>query len=313
MANELRFSGHESFQCRNLWLKKGFDFVTNPDDSRRDFNHDLAVLELGVGKNMVSSIRFWLKAFDMVDDENEQPTALAEYLFSDSGRDPFLEDLGTLWLLHYKLVKKSEASIYHLVFNRFRKQRIEFTKEHLFNFLLNECERLDESHSPNSIEKDIGVFLKSYVRPDKEKKKDKIEDRYSSLLIDLNLVKNFKIYASKNGKSKEDQKTEWYKIESSDREVLPIEIFFYVILDNLDTTNTTANNRKSISFHKLLNDDNSPGNIFALTPDALVTKINQLVQSYDGVVYTDDAGVRELQLTTEFDKDEILDQYYGKN
>lgn len=309
----LRFSGHESFQCRNLWLKKGFDFVTNPDDSRTDFNHDLAVLDLGVGKNMVSSIRFWLKAFDMVDDENEQPTALAKYLFSDSGRDPFLEDLGTLWLLHYKLVKKSEASIYHLVFNRFRKQRIEFTKEQLFNFLINECERLDENHSPNSIEKDIGVFLKSYVRPDQAKKKDKIEDRYSSLLIDLNLVKKFKKYGTRKVKNDSTQETEWHKIESSDREMLPIEIFFYVILDNFDTTNTTANNRKSISFHKLLNDDNSPGNIFALTPDALVTKINQLVQNYYGVVYTDDAGVRVLQLTTEFDKDEILDQYYAKN
>lgn len=301
----LRFSGHESFQCRNLWLKKGFDFVTNPDESRTDFNHDLAVLDLGVGKNMVSSIRFWLKAFDMVDDEKEQPTQLAEYLFSDSGRDPYLEDLGTLWLLHYKLIKKSEASIYHLVFNRFRKQRIEFTKEHLFNFLVNECERLDENHSPNSIEKDVGVFLKSYVTPEQEKKRDKIEDRYSSLLIDLNLVKKFKNYGT--------QESEWHKIESSNREMLPIEIFFYVILDNFETTNTTANNRKSISFHKLLNDDNSPGNIFALTPDALVTKINQLVQKYYGVVYTDDAGVRELQLTTEFDKDEILDQYYAKN
>ncbi|REL24501.1 DUF4007 family protein [Rhodohalobacter sp. SW132] len=301
----LRFSGHESFQCRNLWLKKGFDFVTNPDESRTDFNHDLAVLDLGVGKNMVSSIRFWLKAFDMVDDENEQPTQLAEYLFSESGRDPFLEDLGTLWLLHYKLVKKSEASIYHLVFNRFRKQRIEFTKEHLFSYLVNECERLDENHSPNSIEKDVGVFLKSYVTPDQQKKKDKIEDRYSSLLIDLNLVKKFKNYGT--------QENEWYKIESSDREMLPIEIFFYVILDNFDTSSTNANRRKSISFHKLMNEDNSPGNIFALTPDALVTKINQLVQNFYGVVYKDNAGVRELQFNAEFDKEEILDKYYAKN
>lgn len=302
---QLRFSGHDSFQCRNLWLKKGFDFVTNARDNKSPFNDELAVIDLGVGKNMVSSIRFWMKAFDMVDDENEQPTPLAEYLFSDNGRDPYLEDLGTLWLLHYKLVKKSEASIYHLVFNRFRKQRIEFTKEQLFNFLVSECERLDENHSPNSIEKDVGVFLKSYVTPEQQKKKDKIEDRYSSLLIDLNLVKKFKNYGT--------QESEWYKIESSDREMLPIEIFFYVILDNFDATSKNTNKRKSISFYKLMNEDNSPGNIFALTPDALVSKINQLVQNFYGVVYTDDAGVRELQINAEFDKDEILDQYYAKN
>ena len=23
------FSGHDSFQCRDLWLKKGFDFIKN--------------------------------------------------------------------------------------------------------------------------------------------------------------------------------------------------------------------------------------------------------------------------------------------
>jgi hypothetical protein len=52
------FSGHDSFQCRQLWLKKGYDFVREG----KDFNDEDAVVKLGVGKNMVSSIRFWLKA-----------------------------------------------------------------------------------------------------------------------------------------------------------------------------------------------------------------------------------------------------------
>ncbi len=296
--NKLRFSGHDSFQCRNLWLKKGYDFITDPNEDKPDFNDELAVIDLGVGKNMVSSIRFWMKAFHMVDQENENPTKLADYLFSEDGKDPFLEDLGTLWLLHYHLVKTSESSIYDLVFNKFRKQRIEFTKDQLANFLISECERRDENHSPNSIDTDVGVFLKSYVTPKKEKGKDKIEDRYSSLLIDLNLVRKFENYGT------EDR--EWYKIESSERERLPIEIFFYVVLDNEKTLG------KSISFHKLMNADNSPGNIFALTPDALVEKINELVKRYYGLTYKEDAGVRELQINKDFDKKEILDEYYEK-
>ncbi len=70
---------------------------------------------------------------------------------------------------------------------------------------------------------------------------------------------------------------------------------------------------QSISLHKLMNSDNSPGNIFALTPDALVAKIHELVRNYDGVVYKEDAGIRELQINKEFNKEEILDQYYGRN
>lgn len=59
MATKYTFSGHETFQCRHLWLKKGYDFVK----ANRSFNDEDAVLILGVGKNMVNSIRFWMKAF----------------------------------------------------------------------------------------------------------------------------------------------------------------------------------------------------------------------------------------------------------
>jgi hypothetical protein len=90
----LKFSGHESFQCRNLWLKKGYDFLTQPEDKRKNFNDDLAVIDLGVGKNMVSSIRFWMKAFGIIDLENERPTWLAEYLFGENGWDLFFRRFG---------------------------------------------------------------------------------------------------------------------------------------------------------------------------------------------------------------------------
>jgi hypothetical protein len=300
---QLRFSGHDSFQCRNLWLKKGYDFVRNSDETNSPFNEELAVIDLGVGKNMVSSIRFWMKAFDMLDDENEQPTNLATYLLDKDGKDPFLEDLGTLWILHYKLVSKSEASIYNLVFNKFRKHRIEFKKSHLVNFLISECERLDEVHSPKSIQKDVGVFLKSYLAPDPKEGKKDIEDHYASLLLELNLVKKIENYIGDDFELDKD----WYKIESSERESLPIEIFLYVILDNVDVLG------RSISFQKLLNADNSPGNVFVMTPDALVSKISELTRKYDGIVYKDDAGVRELQINGEFNKETILEQYYGRN
>lgn len=95
------FSGHESFQCRHLWLKKGYDFVSK----KKSFNNDDAVVELGVGKNMVSSIRFWMKAFNLLTPADEL-TDFAHRLLSDGGYDPYMEDEGTLWLLHYQLVKK---------------------------------------------------------------------------------------------------------------------------------------------------------------------------------------------------------------
>jgi hypothetical protein len=86
--HKFSFSGHDSFQCRQLWLKKGYDFV----QEGKNFNDDDAFVQLGVGKNMVSSIRFWLKAFNVIDNK-DKPTEFGKRLFDDEdGYDPFLED-----------------------------------------------------------------------------------------------------------------------------------------------------------------------------------------------------------------------------
>lgn len=87
---KLTFSGHESFTCRQLWLKKGYDFLSQ----QRRFSDASAVVHLGVGKNMVSSIHYWMKSFGLIDGNGELPK-IAEYLLADGGRDPYLERPGT--------------------------------------------------------------------------------------------------------------------------------------------------------------------------------------------------------------------------
>ena len=61
MEQRYTFSGHESFPCKTLWLKKGYDFVVQG----KDFNRPEAVIYLGVGKNMVASISYWLRVFGL--------------------------------------------------------------------------------------------------------------------------------------------------------------------------------------------------------------------------------------------------------
>src|SRR5690606_15572590 len=109
--SKFTFSGHDSFQCRQLWLKKGFDYVKQGNN----FNDEDAVVQLGVGNSMVSAIRYWLKAFNIIDNK-DIITEFGERLFDDeNGYDPFLEDEASLWLLHYQLVKNGIASIYSII------------------------------------------------------------------------------------------------------------------------------------------------------------------------------------------------------
>lgn len=285
---KLSFSGHETFHCRHFWLKKGYDFIKN----KHRF-HDLeAVVELGVGKNMVSAIHYWMRAFGLLD-EQDQLTYWAEYFFSKNGKDPYLENFGTLWLMHYLLIRAEKASIYSLVFNEFRKERIEFNKNHLEAFINRKCSENNFSISDKSIQKDINVFLTNYLRP--KSKLSNIEDDYSGILIDLDLIQELTILET-GGNS-------WYKIENTEREEIPIEIILYTILDSYP-------NQNSISFHKLLNDYNSIGSIFLITPNGMIKKIEAIVKKYPEVIFKDTAGIKEIQIKAKLLKWDILNGYY---
>ena len=287
--NKLSFSGHETFHCRHFWLKKGYDFVKN----QHNFSDPDAVVELGVGKNMVLAIRYWMRAFGLLDEHNEL-THFADYLFGENGKDPYLENSGTLWLLHYLLVKTERASLYYLVFNEFLKERVELNKNHLEAFVNRKCIEENFSVSENSIRKDIGVFFKNYLCP--KNKFTNIEDDFSGILIDLYLIQELSV-AETGGNS-------WYKIESSEREEIPKEILLFAILDNHE-------NQSSISFQKLLNDYHSVGSVFLITPNGLVRKIEEIIKEYPEVIFTDDAGIKEMQFKTKLNKWSILNDYYA--
>lgn len=282
------FSGHETFQCRQLWLKKGYDYVKED----KKFTDNDAVVRLGVGKNMVSSIRFWLKAFNVID-KKDNPTAFGEYLFNDDkGRDPFLEDEASPWLLHYQLVKNELSSIYSLIFNEFRKEK-QFFKEDSFLLYL---KRLSEvkgelNLNPKTVSKDFTVFTKIYENDMNNKD---VEESYSGILSEIELLKSI-------GTGKEKQ----FFIENEVRDNLPYEVVLFAILDN-------PNYGSSISLNSLEYDFNSPGAIFALNHSGLIDKITDIVEAKKEIVFSDHAGIKELQFKSKPNPYKILDEYYEK-
>jgi len=152
------FSGHDSFQCRQLWLKKGYDYI----QSNKSFNDEDAVVKLGVGKNMVSAIRYWMKAFNIIDSK-DKPTEFGAKLLDNKGYDPFLEDDASLWLLHYQLIKTGLASTYSIIFNEFRKEKLFFNKVTFVNYL----KRIKEADktlnfNDNTVAEDFIVLVKMY-------------------------------------------------------------------------------------------------------------------------------------------------------
>jgi hypothetical protein len=82
-----------------------------------------------------------------------------------------------------------------------------------------------------------------------------------------------------------------------------VEILLYAMLDQ-------ESDNMSISLRKLLNEDNSVGMVYALNENGLMNKIDELIKKFPQIVFSDDAGIRELQVREPLDKHAVLMRYY---
>lgn len=297
---KLRFSGHDTFIVRTFWPKKGYDFIKNGGN----FNDENAVVALGVGKNMVSSISFWMKALGLYDEKNKIPTDIADYIFSDDGFDPFLEDIGTIWLLHYYLVKTNYSSIYNLIFNELRIERAVFNKEQLKAFIKRKYSQLnDNTLNFNTIDKDISVFTRLYGKIDYQDISRDFEEEINSLMIELELISSTIEDEIKEGTNKRE-KVEWFHLHGEIRNSVPPAILLFAILDNFPTS-------KNLAFKRLEIDLNSPGLVFLLSKDGLYKMLKEIEKEFTGVILSETAGNLVLVLPEGLNKWEILRNYYA--
>lgn len=294
MADTPSYSGHETFHCRQFWLKKGYDFL----QAERSFTAEDAVAHLGVGKNMVTAIRFWMRAFEMADADN-RTTELARRLLDDKGWDPFLEDVGSLWLLHYHLVKAGHAAIAGIIFKDLRDRTPEFNAKTYTDFVLAEKGKVKEA----TLEKDFGVFLRNY-----HGREDGEIDDLSGLLADLELVSVSKVDAEVVSSRKESVETKWkekkvYHIARKKRPTLPLPILLYAILDSFPEG-------RSINLNTLMD---PVGKTFALDKDGLYDMLTDLRSLDKTITVSREASVVELQFTkSRPDRWAILDAYYAR-
>ena len=278
------FSGHESFACKSHWLKRGYDFVKD----KKDFNAGDAVVHLGVGKNMVASIRFWMKAVGLLEETHLKD--IASYLFNDeNGKDPYIEDTGTLWLLHFLLIHTDYATIYRTTFVDYHRQRNIIEKSKLQNYIKHVC--FEETgyknlYNDNTVKRDIGVMLHNYCV--KNGSNVNVED-CNSLFVPLNLV------------CETDKDT--YRFNYDTRSDVPSLIFLYALLVKFE-------GRHSISFEDIA----ELALIFSLTNNDLLNIINHLCDLYPSeIVFSDVAGIKELQFRATLNPIEVLDRYYEEN
>jgi len=296
------FSGHQTFSFRYAWLPKGVLAVKR--DPEIFFRED-ALVVLGVGRNMVDSIRFWCEALGLVrvDGRTRRATLepLGALLFGkdrrEKGLDPYLEDPATLWLLHWQLASRPElASTWHLAFTRWN--RGVFTREQLAEWIFGIARQSTATKSsPSSIKRDVDVFLRTYI-PVQEDRRRPLEDSFDCPLGELGLLRQL-----------EDG---FYQFSHGPKPSLPEAILAFALIE---FWNVVAPQQETLNVERLLYDPGSPGAAFKLTDRALVAMLERLPPD-SGMQYDETAGLRVLlrKARAPFSRPtRLLDDHYRAN
>lgn len=278
------FSGHETFPLKYGWLKKVYDAVSSKENyngldvSPALFKSDEAIATFGVGKNMVFAMEHWALSTGIIEKEkaNISISELGHFIFGKDGRDPYLENPNTLWLLHWILTRNPKKTLNYYLFNLYNKPS--FNKDRLkdaVDILFLEHPNWRDTSS-NTIGRDIDCLIGSYTNKIGNKKtthEDSIECPFAELSIIVRQNQND------------------FRITRTHRETLDDALFAYALIDFWSSYSSA----QTMTFETILHAEGSPGKIFCLSEDDLSERIIKLEDTTKGtLIWTQSAGLRQV-------------------
>jgi hypothetical protein len=289
----MKFRAHDSFYIRKGWLSKGLKNIQEDPTVfvRKDRN---PMDTLGIGANMVKAMRYWLQAVGLTTEptsgrRNQVITELGNIIWDN---DRYMEEIGTLWLLHYRLASnKEEATAWYYFFNKF--SLTEFTAD---DFLTHMKKYLLENNSEvadTSIDGDFSCMLNTYIpRIKSNPKKVNPEDNLDCPLGELGLIDII------------DRRKRLYKKSQPKKDTLHPLVILAVILDNIK-------GETSIRISSLQNDECNVGKIFNLDVIALTSLFYKLeLMKLIKVVRT--AGLDVIKINTDMTFLDCVGEYYNQ-
>ena len=298
-----RFSGHQTFAFRYGWLEKGVKAVAASPDV---FSADDAIVQLGVGKNMVESIRHWCLATQMLEEEPEpaksknrgfKPSHIAKQLLLKGGWDPFLENDASLWLIHWLLVSNPHiGTSWQLAFGNFH--RPDFSKLELVDFVKSFAEKQSIRVGETSLARDIDCLLRTYLPVRNGARAEILEETFDCPLQELGLIQ-----ASPDG--------EFFRFAIGPKPSLPAAVFVFALNDYF----TTKSERNTMSVQECLygitNGLQSPGQAFKLDENSLIEYVEAIGDMTEGALVLDEtAGLKQIYRRQQLDSMRLLETFY---
>lgn len=210
-------TGHQKFMIRQSWLIKGINAIS---EEEKIFSNKYlldSINYLGIGSNMVQSLRYWMRSFGLVNSDY----SLTEDCIELHKLDPLLSDDFTKWILHIWYTENSP--IWQMIY--VQDKLTNFDTNYLLERLKQHIKNHGKSFKQKTIKDLISVFIALYCK--------KSEDDPEKIIISP--LENLMIMRQKS--------SEEYQINNKDSNEINPAIVLYLIANK--------NEKEQLSMHEL--------------------------------------------------------------
>ncbi len=291
---EFSYSGHETFSLRITWLPKAVAAITDNQDPFSDPRKGMELL--GIGKNMVQSLAFWIQATGVVQktESGLTITSFGETIFNrDNGKDPYLENPQTLWLIHWNLcqgwyegARHRRPYAWHYFVNVLHEDEITITEtvDHFAGAPNPSGRKL----SGVTLRQHFDVFLKTYVEGASASSRAVPEETLDSPLTPLRLIRPHSERKLASGRREPT-----YRIQTGPKPSLSPLTFRYCLNQWWEKNHP---NEQALTIRQITLDDDSPGRVFRLPEVAVHDLVVNLAKEFPKeLVIIDSRSQRSVQ------------------
>ena len=269
------FSGHESFAFRYGWLPKLYEAVG--EDPGLFGSDERAILRLGLGRNMVKSIRFWGEALGLLAFEGGRAvnTRFARMLLDqEDGLDPFLEDGGSLWRLHWRLTAHAGLGAWIIAFLEIHEAEV--TRERLVELVRGRALTARGAITEGTAASHVDILLRTYDAARSEDARGVVEESLGCPLQELRLL----TVATRNGAST-------IRLDRGARPDLDVGAFAYGLHD---LWAGSAPGSRTLSLRSMMLERRGPATIFRLDEASLLGRLEALCVAAPGIELREDGA-----------------------
>lgn len=280
MSIKLRLKRHESFSIREGWLAKG---IKNVKENGNVFSSSEATDLLGIGTNMVKSLKYWMTATTLINDnsKNIELTNFGKLLYD---YDPYLEDIFSWWLIHVNLITNlNDSYVYNIFFNKCAGKS--FSKREIFDQLNANLVKEKIEFNENILQDEVNMIIKTYTI---DEKIDNPENNFICPLSELNLIKKI------------DRDT--YERNKPEYRNLNYLVVYYLVLKN-------TNDRENISIDELIKGDNSPAKLLNLDKNLINEYLDEMKRN-DLIIINRTSGLNMIYFKKKMSLEEIIIKYF---